>query len=133
MGLREIEIVMLGNFNNRLRYTPSSTLFSGKLCNMHTRTANHPGPQDWDEIRRHVPQGHRLLTIVDTGNCTVSLTVTDRPPVVCGHWSRGWHGACIAVQLAIRQHLSAPRVCNANAQLGCGAVSAQRLAQGQSG
>jgi hypothetical protein len=87
MDLRDIEIAMYGNFNNRLRYAPSSTLFSDKLRRIQTRTAHEPQAQDWDEIHRHVPPGHRLFTIIDTGDCTVSLIATERPPVValvCG-------------------------------------------------
>lgn len=87
MSLREIEIAMYGNFNNRLRYAPSSTLFSEKLRDTHSRTARPPRDLDWEEIYRKVPRGHRLFTLVDTGDCTVSLIATERPPVValvCG-------------------------------------------------
>lgn len=90
MPLREIEKIIYGNFNHRLAYAPSSTIFSMNLRNKKTREGVEPQDPEWwqQEARRlKVPEGHRLFTIVDTGNMTVSVIAAERPPVValiCG-------------------------------------------------
>ncbi|KAJ5893837.1 hypothetical protein N7495_005528 [Penicillium taxi] len=87
MSLRDIEISIYGNFNQRLDYAASSTIFSKNL--RHPKTRRGLEPASWEEEAKRVgiPPGHRLFTIVDTGDMTVSVIAAERPPVValiCG-------------------------------------------------
>jgi hypothetical protein len=90
MSLREIEKIIYGNFNHRLTYAPSSTIFSKNLRNKKTREGMEPQDPGWwqqEAKNLNVPENHRLFTIVDTGNMTVSVIAAERPPVValiCG-------------------------------------------------
>ncbi|KAJ5168399.1 uncharacterized protein N7482_003993 [Penicillium canariense] len=90
MPLKDIEKIIYGNFNHRLTYAPSSTVFSRNLRNKKTREGIEPEDSTWwqqEAKRLNVPQGHRLFTIVDTGSMTVSVIAAERPPVValvCG-------------------------------------------------
>lgn len=90
MPLREIEKIIYGNFNHRLAYAPSSTIFSKNLRNKKTREGVEPSDPTWWQTEAknlNIPKGHRLFTIVDTGDMTVSVIAAERPPVValiCG-------------------------------------------------
>lgn len=90
MTLKEIEKVMYRNYHNRLSYAASTTPFSVKLRHLHLRMGEEPESQEFwkDElVRLGIPSSHRLFTIVDTGNMTVSVIAAERPPVValvCG-------------------------------------------------
>ncbi|KAJ6102900.1 hypothetical protein N7486_005327 [Penicillium sp. IBT 16267x] len=97
MSLREIEKVIYGNYNSRLSYAPSSTIFSQNLSHDKLRMGARPhhkngdplGPNYWEQqMKEHsVPKTHRLFTIVDTGDMSVSVIAAERPPVValiCG-------------------------------------------------
>jgi hypothetical protein len=90
MSLREIEKIIYGNFNHRLAYAPSSTIFSKNLRNKKTREGIEPQDPMWWQTEAknlNIPKGHRLFTIVDTGDMTVSVIAAERPPVValiCG-------------------------------------------------
>ncbi|KAJ5777308.1 hypothetical protein N7520_000554 [Penicillium odoratum] len=97
MTLREIEKAIYGNFNDRLSYAPSSTIFSQSLRHPKIRMGVEPrdkygdplGRDHWEQERKvhGIPDTHRLFTIVDTGDMTVSVIAAERPPVValiCG-------------------------------------------------
>ncbi|CAI7624937.1 unnamed protein product [Penicillium glandicola] len=90
MPLHDLEKLMYGNFNDRLSYTTSSTVFSGGLRDHHLRLSKEPeNPSYWKEKFQELghPKTHRLFTIVDTGDMTVSVISAERPPVValmCG-------------------------------------------------
>ena len=87
MRLRDIEFAMFGTYGDRLRYAPSSTPMAGTLRDDYIRKAREPGPADWERLYSNIPADHRVFTIVDTTDCTVSLIVAERPPVValiCG-------------------------------------------------
>ncbi|KAF3389097.1 hypothetical protein F1880_004021 [Penicillium rolfsii] len=90
LPLRDIEKIVYGNFNHRLTYAPSSTIFSKNLRNKKTREGMEPQDPGWwqqEAKNLNVPEGHRLFTIVDTGDMTVSVIAAERPPVValiCG-------------------------------------------------
>jgi hypothetical protein len=89
MPLGEIEKAICGFDNNRFSYAASSTIFSKNLRHDKVRAGRVPGEGGWaaEAERLGVPPGHRLFTIVDTGNWTVSVIAAERPPVValiCG-------------------------------------------------
>ncbi|RHZ57684.1 uncharacterized protein CDV56_106674 [Aspergillus thermomutatus] len=89
MPLGEIEKAICGFDNNRFSYAASSTIFSKNLRHVTMRAGRVPGEGGWaaEAERLGVPPGHRLFTIVDTGNWTVSVIAAERPPVValiCG-------------------------------------------------
>ncbi|KAJ5511522.1 hypothetical protein N7453_003625 [Penicillium expansum] len=89
MSLHDLEKTIYGNFNDRLSYTASSTVFSGKLRHKELRMSKEPIQKYWrqkfEELK--LPKTHRIFTLVDTGNMTVSVISAERPPVValiCG-------------------------------------------------
>ncbi|KAJ5279764.1 hypothetical protein N7478_005136 [Penicillium angulare] len=97
MTLRDIEKCIYGNWNARLSYAPSSTIFSQALRHKKIRVGIEPrdkfgepeGPEHWNKQRKElgIPDTHRLFTIVDTGDMSVSVIAAERPPVVallCG-------------------------------------------------
>ncbi|KAJ5656056.1 hypothetical protein N7507_008006 [Penicillium longicatenatum] len=97
MTLREIEKAIYGNFTGRLSYAPSSTIFSQNIRHHKFRMGVEPrdlygdprGPEHWEQQRKEhgIPDTHRLFTIVDTGDMSVSVIAAERPPVValiCG-------------------------------------------------
>jgi hypothetical protein len=89
MPLGEIEKAICGFDNQRFSYAASSTIFSQNLRHAKVRAGRAPGEGGWaaEAKRLGVPPGHRLFTIVDTGNWTVSVIAAERPPVValiCG-------------------------------------------------
>jgi hypothetical protein len=90
MSLHDLEKAIYGNFNNRLSYAASSTVFSKNMRHSKIRMGREPDDQNYwkNEMRRlHFPDTHRLFTIVDTGDMTVSVIAAERPPVValiCG-------------------------------------------------
>ncbi|KAJ5211325.1 hypothetical protein N7491_011145 [Penicillium cf. griseofulvum] len=90
MPLHDLEKIIYGNFNTRLSYTASSTVFSERLREANLRLSKEPDDRNhWEnEFKRlRLPNTHRLFTLVDTGNMTVSVISAERPPVValiCG-------------------------------------------------
>ena len=97
MTLRETEKAIYGNYSGRLSYAPSSTIFSHSLRHEKIRMGIEPrdaygdplGPDHWmkEQERLEIPKTHRLFTIVDTGDMTVSVIAAERPPAValiCG-------------------------------------------------
>jgi hypothetical protein len=90
MPLHDLEKIIYGNFNDRLSYTASSTVFSKELRDHNLRLSKDPHDQNhWEnEFKRlGLPSTHRIFTLVDTGNMTVSVISAERPPVValmCG-------------------------------------------------
>lgn len=84
MPLGEIEKAICGFNNNRFSYAASSTIFSTNLRDAKMRAGRGPGEGGWaaEAERLGVPPSHRLFTIVDTGNWTVSVIAAERPPVV---------------------------------------------------
>lgn len=90
MSIHDLEKTIYGNFNNRLSYAASSTVFSRNMRDSKIRMGREPDdPNYWkNEMKRlHFPDTHRLFTIVDTGDMTVSVIAAERPPVValiCG-------------------------------------------------
>jgi hypothetical protein len=84
MAIEELETKILGFDKQRLSYEPSSTPFN--LCYRHTdeRIGIEP-PWITDPEKAASPQvapGHRLFTLVDTGNLTVSIFQAVDPPTV---------------------------------------------------
>ncbi|KAL4885697.1 hypothetical protein BJY04DRAFT_179069 [Aspergillus karnatakaensis] len=93
LPLKEIEKAVFGNCYGRLSYAPSTTPFSEALRNRHLRIGKEPELAKFDEhwvMQRRalkIPDTHRLFTIVDTGDLSVSVIAAERPPVValvCG-------------------------------------------------
>ncbi|KAJ5588129.1 hypothetical protein N7537_010807 [Penicillium hordei] len=85
MPLHDLEKTIYGNFNNRLSYTASSTVFSGKLRRDDIRMSEEPDDKNYWKNRFQelgLPKTHRIFTIVDTGDMTVSVISAERPPVV---------------------------------------------------
>ncbi|KAL4794683.1 hypothetical protein BDV19DRAFT_390049 [Aspergillus venezuelensis] len=93
LPLDELEQVIFGaTCYGQLSYEPSTTPFSAALHNHELHTGKEPPEfeKHWDTQRRrlNIPSTHRLFTIVDTGNLSVSIIAAERPPVValvCGH------------------------------------------------
>ena len=90
MPIEEIEEIAFGNCRHRLAYEPSATPYSAEKRDPKFRKAEQP---DW--VRDSNPAaaqvslqpGHRLFTLVDTGNLTVSIFQAERPPsvaLICG-------------------------------------------------
>lgn len=90
MPLHDLEKIIYGNFNDRLSYSVSSTVFSGKLRDTELRMSKEPRDRKhWKNVFQELklPATHRIFTLVDTGNMTVSVISAERPPVValiCG-------------------------------------------------
>lgn len=87
MSLKEIEIAIFGNYNRRLKYAPS-TILAKDHRHEQFREGKEPS-HGWEEEakRLNMSPKSRLFTIVDTGDCTVSVVAAERPPVVaviCG-------------------------------------------------
>jgi hypothetical protein len=89
LPLVELEKVIFGNFNFRLSYDPSSTAYSQRQPNV--RQGWEPNFVTYpDQYAPNPPlesAEHRLFTIVDTGNLTVSIIQSVAPPTValiCG-------------------------------------------------
>lgn len=90
----KLEKLIFGNDDNRLTYNPSSTPYCERDDNerigvelewiLQCPFLQHPRPT--------IPPGHRLFTLVDTGNLTVRVFSARRPPsvaLICGR-----EGAC---------------------------------------
>ncbi|CAI7661159.1 unnamed protein product [Penicillium palitans] len=62
----------------------SSTVFSGGLRDHEIRISNEPDNNYWKNKFQELglPKTHRIFTIVDTGDMTVSVISAERPPVV---------------------------------------------------
>ncbi|KAJ5284598.1 hypothetical protein N7505_002578 [Penicillium chrysogenum] len=90
MPLHDLEKIIYGNFNDRLSYSVSSAVFSRKLRDDDLRISKEPRDQEhWKNLFQELklPATHRIFTLVDTGNMTVSVISAERPPVValiCG-------------------------------------------------
>ncbi|KAI0151437.1 hypothetical protein BJ166DRAFT_536066 [Pestalotiopsis sp. NC0098] len=85
LPIAKLEKLIFGNDNSRLSYEASSTPF-GEYC-------RHPSMRvgfepDWirdqrpDLAEANLPRGHRLFTLVDTGELSVSIFSAERPPTV---------------------------------------------------
>lgn len=109
LSLAEIEKAIYGNCNHRLTYAPSSSTFSQPDATL--RWGLEPKPTN-------LPPGHRLFTIVDTGDLTVFVVAAERPPVVaviCGHeggklrtllCSWRWDNNCLYRECVVRMRSS---------------------------
>ncbi|KAL5337360.1 hypothetical protein BJX70DRAFT_249511 [Aspergillus crustosus] len=90
LPLKDIEVALYGNYHDRLSYAPSTTPFCWhRLRHPRFRQGQNVDPGYWEEMRQKlgVPDTHRLFTIVDTGDLSVSVIAAERPPVValiCG-------------------------------------------------
>ena len=90
MPIAEIEEVAFGNNRGRLTYEPSATPYSAEKRNPKIRKGEEPDwVRDSNPAASQVPlqPGHRLFTLVDTGNLTVSIFQAERPPsvaLICG-------------------------------------------------
>ncbi|KAL8676403.1 MAG: hypothetical protein Q9186_007067 [Xanthomendoza sp. 1 TL-2023] len=87
MPVDELESLIFGNYEQRLTYDPSSTPFCERdpdeRIGVEPRWISNPSTH----ARPILPKGHRLFTLVDTGNLTVSVFSARRPPsvaLVCG-------------------------------------------------
>lgn len=90
MPIAKLERLVFGNDNSRLSYDASSTPINGHYRHPSLRIGFEP---DWvrderpDLIEPELPKGHRLFTLVDTGELSVSIFHAERPPTVallCG-------------------------------------------------
>lgn len=109
LSLAEIEKAIYGNCNHRLTYAPSSSTFSQPDATL--RWGLEPKPTN-------LPRGHRLFTIVDTGDLAVFVIAAERPPVVaviCGHeggklrtllCSWRWDNNCLYRECVVRMRSS---------------------------
>lgn len=94
MPIAELEKIVFGNDNGRLTYAPSSTPLCALPFARHPRERRGQEPH-WishpetakDYLHNVVPEGHRLFTLVDMGDLSVSVFSAERPPTVallCG-------------------------------------------------
>lgn len=91
MPIAKLERLIFGNNNSRLSYEASSTPFGEDWRDPHLRVGLEP---DWvlNETPEHaIPNlpspRHKIFTLVDTGELTVSIFAAERPPTVallCG-------------------------------------------------
>ena len=90
MPIDKIEEVAFGNCRHRLTYEPSATPYSAEKRDPKFRKGEQPDwVRDSNPAAAQVPlqPGHRLFTLVDTGNLTVSIFQAERPPsvaLICG-------------------------------------------------
>lgn len=90
MPIAQVERIIFGNANDRLTYAPSATPLCALPGARHPRERKGKEPpwiQNPESLGGHVPPGHRLFTLVDTGALTVSILLAERPPTVallCG-------------------------------------------------
>lgn len=90
MPIEEAERLTFGNSAGRLTYAPSSTTF----CKANRHPMERKGTASkWVDEPMHVdnapklPPGHRLFTLVDMADMSVSIISAERPPTVallCG-------------------------------------------------
>ncbi|KAK2614760.1 hypothetical protein N8I77_001563 [Diaporthe amygdali] len=94
MPICELEKIVFGNNNGRLTYAPSSTPLCALPFARHPRERrgqeahwiSHPETTQ-DYLHNVLPRGHRLFTLVDMGDLSVSIFSAERPPTVallCG-------------------------------------------------
>lgn len=94
LPIGELEKIVFGNENGRLTYAPSSTPLCALPFARHPRERRGQEPH-WishpetarDYLHNVVPEGHRLFTLVDMGDLSVSVFSAERPPTVallCG-------------------------------------------------
>ena len=90
LPISSLERIVFGNNRSRLKYEPSSTPYSREYRDPLIRIGAEPRwitdnrPEDATPTP---PPGHRLFTLVDTGNLSVSVFSARRPPttaVICG-------------------------------------------------
>ncbi|KAI0134296.1 hypothetical protein BJ170DRAFT_679200 [Xylariales sp. AK1849] len=90
MPIAKLERLVFGNNNSRLSYEASSTPYGEEYRNPDLRVGVEP---DWVSDQRPEPEkimlppGHKLFTLVDTGELSVSIFSAERPPTVallCG-------------------------------------------------
>ena len=85
MSRDKLETLVFGNDDGRLTYEPSSTLFCER--DEDERVGKEPEWVEDPSKRPELPKGHRLFTLVDTGNLTVNIFSARRPPsvaLICG-------------------------------------------------
>ncbi|KAL9079299.1 MAG: hypothetical protein Q9157_001822 [Trypethelium eluteriae] len=85
MPCEELETLVFGNNDKRLTYEPSSTLFCEREDS--ERIGKEPAWVTDPSKRPKLPKGHRLFTLVDTGNLTINIFSARRPPsvaLICG-------------------------------------------------
>ncbi|KAI3394460.1 hypothetical protein diail_2652 [Diaporthe ilicicola] len=94
MPIGELEKVVFGNNDGRLTYAPSSTPLCALPFARHPRERRGQEPH-WithpetmqEYLHGKLPRGHRLFTLVDMGDLSVSVFSAERPPTVallCG-------------------------------------------------
>ncbi|KAH8199401.1 hypothetical protein TruAng_006445 [Truncatella angustata] len=90
MPIAKLERLIFGNDNSRLSYEASSTPFSEHFRHPSRRVGFEPNwiRNETPELTKpNLPKGHKLFTLVDTGELTVSIFSAERPPTVallCG-------------------------------------------------
>lgn len=94
MPIHDLEKMVFGNCEGRLTYAPSSTPFCGERDSRHPRERKGKEPP-WiaephrmrEFVKHEVPDSHRIFTLVDMGDLSVSIFSAERPPTVmllCG-------------------------------------------------
>ena len=80
LPIREIERMTFGNAIGRLKYAPSSNLYSER--DDFERIGKGPAfiERPGSVAPPTIPTGHRIFTLIDTGNLTVSVFTAERPP-----------------------------------------------------
>ncbi|KAH8671531.1 hypothetical protein BX600DRAFT_510197 [Xylariales sp. PMI_506] len=90
LPLAEVERLVFGNNNSRLSYDASSTPFIESTRDPVLRKGTEPkwvanpltATPSLQEVECRIPRGHRLFTLVDTGELSVSIFSAERPPTV---------------------------------------------------
>ncbi|KAI9692884.1 MAG: hypothetical protein M1822_004878 [Bathelium mastoideum] len=85
MDRAALETLVFGNNDKRLTWEPSSTLFCEREDG--ERVGKQPAWVTDASKRPKLPRGHRLFTLVDTGNLTINIFSARRPPsvaLICG-------------------------------------------------
>ena len=85
MPRSKLETLVFGNDDGRLSYEPSSTLFCER--DDAERIGKEPAWVVNGSKPPQLPEGHRLFTLVDTGNLTINIFSARRPPsvaLICG-------------------------------------------------
>ncbi|MCJ1443915.1 MAG: hypothetical protein MMC23_004415 [Stictis urceolatum] len=84
MPKAQLEKIVFGNSEGRLDYEPSSTPFGKECKHPYVRKGREP---DWIKEKRPwdapgLLSDHRLFTLVDTGNMSISIFQAKHPPTV---------------------------------------------------
>jgi hypothetical protein len=90
MPIAKLERLVFGNDNSRLSYEASSTWLTQYDRHPTQRIGLEPGwirDERPNQMEGKIPRGHKLFTLVDTGQLSVSIFHAERPPTVallCG-------------------------------------------------